>query len=100
MHACTRRYFVDLRTAPAWLAPLRFTSFWYYTLGFFLAYALPTTTDRADFAANGTLSRYAFSRWSWDGTPQYDVLVLLGFALAHRLLAYVLLRFSNKLRFS
>ena len=96
---CAGGYFINLNEAPHWLSNLRYTSFWYYSMGLFTAYALPTHADRVAFSANGTLARYSFSPWSWDGTPQWDVLALLGFALVQRVLAFLVLKFSKKLEF-
>ena len=52
------------------------------------------------YAANHTLDRYSFSKWAWEGHPERDVGVLLGFALTHRLIAFFVLKYSKQLRFS
>lgn len=95
---CAGGYFVNLRNMPAWVSYLRYSSFWYYSMGLFVAFALPTAADRAAFAS--ALSRYSFSGWSWDGHPGYDVAALLGFVLVQRVLSFVALKCSKKLQFS
>ena len=97
---CAGGYFVNLKNLPEWVGGLRYVSFWYYAMGLFVAYALPTADDRAAFAANHTLAHYSFSRWSWDGTPGYDVAALLCFVLVQRVLSFVALKCSKKLQFS
>ena len=69
-------------------------------MGLFTALALPTAIDRADFVANGTLARYSFSHWSWDGAPWRDALALLAFALVQRVLTFGVLCTTKKLRFT
>mmetsp|Transcript_46243 Transcript_46243/g.121242 ORF Transcript_46243/g.121242 Transcript_46243/m.121242 type:complete len:573 (+) Transcript_46243:376-2094(+) len=116
---CAGGYFINLAHMPLWIASMRYVSFWYYSLGLFVAFALPTAADRAawpttagggegsgsgsgsgDVEGPPTLERYSFSTWSWEGEWYYDVLVLLGFALLHRVGAYLALITSKKLRFS
>ena len=96
---CAGGYFVNLNHLPTWVGALRYTSFWYYAMGLFVAFALPTNEDRAAFAANQTLSKYSFSRWSWDGRAEYDVAALCGFVLVQRVLSFVALKCSKKLQF-
>ena len=99
-------YFVNLTALPDWIAALRYTSFWYYSLGLFLAFALPTNADHDAWPTHGangtqsTLERYSFSAWSWEGAPYKDVLVLLAFVLVHRTAAFIALCMSKKLQFS
>ena len=91
---------VNLNRAAHWLTYLKYTSFWYYSLGLYSALALPTGADRAAYmGANGTLSRYSFSTWAWDGNAGYDVAVLLALAAAQRLAAFVVLKHTKKLQF-
>ena len=96
---CAGGYFVNLNHLPGWVGALRYTSFWYYAMGLFVAFALPTDTDRVAFAANHTLSRYSFSKWSWDGHAGFDVAALFGFVLAQRVLSFIALKCSKKLQF-
>lgn len=106
---CAGGFFIDLATLPSylsWLASVRYASFWYYSLGLFAAFALPTDADRMAWPSEGsgeslsTLERYSFSRWSWDGEAWKDVLMLLAFVLVHRVAAFVALKTSKKLQFS
>ena len=98
---CAGGYFVDLTHAPQWLATLRYTSFWYYSMGLFTAAALPTPADRHAFAiVNGTVGGYSFSLWSLEGHYEYDVGVLLAFALVQRVATFFVLKHTNQLRFS
>ena len=97
---CSGGFFINLHDQPVWLGYLRYTSFWYYQMGLFMTYALPTDEDRHAYAANHTLDRYSFSKWAWEGHPERDVGVLLGFALTHRLIAFFVLKYSKQLRFS
>jgi len=104
---CAGGYFINLADMPPWIAALRYVSFWYYSLGLFAAYALPTQADRDAWPvssgsgeAETTLERYSFSQWSWEGDWWKDVLVLLGFILGHRLCAFLALKTSKKLQFS
>ena len=96
---CAGGYFVNLNHLPGWVGALRYTSFWYYAMGLFVALALPTVEDRDAFATNHTLSRYSFSRWTWDGHAGYDVAALLCFVLVQRVLGFVALKCSKKLQF-
>lgn len=96
---CAGGYFVNLNHLPMWVGSLRYTSFWYYAMGLFVAFALPTHEDREAFASNHTLSRYSFSRWSWDGHAWYDVAALLGFVVVQRVLSFIALKRSKKLQF-
>jgi len=96
---CAGGYFVNLASLPSWLGWLRYTSFWYYAIGLFSAYALPTGHDRATFVANGTLERYSFSTWTWDGHPERDIIVLVALALVQHALALVALKHSKQLQF-
>ena len=97
---CAGGYFINMHHVPPWVGDFRYASYWYYSMGLFLSNALPTKHDRDAFEAAGTLDRYSFSAFSFEGRWGYDVLVLLGFALGHRILAYVALCNSKKLRFS
>ena len=96
---CAGGYFVNLANVPQWVGYLRYASFWYYSLALFTSNALPTDGDREAFDKAGTLDHYSFSSWSFDGHPEWDVLVLLGFAVVHRVGAYSALCTSSKLRF-
>ena len=105
---CAGGYFINLASLPAWLASLRYVSFWYYSLGLFAAAALPTDADRAAWPttsegsgdAQTTIERYSFSHWSWEGQAWKDALVLLGFVLLHRIAAFVALKTTKKLQFT
>ena len=97
---CAGGYFINLDVAPKWVGYCRYVSFWYYSMGLFVAYALPTDTDRSAFVTNHTLAKYSFSPWSWEGHPERDVAVLIGFALLHRVSAFFVLLNSKKLEFS
>jgi len=99
---CAGGFFINMASLPPWLQWCRYTSSWYYTLGLWTRYALPAEADRAEDTAVMQLlhSRYTFSDWSWRGHPERDVGMLLLFAVSARLLAYIFLRCSKKLRFS
>ena len=97
---CAGGYFINLANVAPWIGSLRYISYWYYTLALFVANALPTDEDRAAFDESHTLDRYSFSKWSFEGHQEWDVLVLVGFGLVHRVLGYLALCASKKLRFS
>jgi len=97
---CAGGYFVDLTgpNMPPLLSYLRYTSFWYYSLGLWMHYALPADADAAAFAEE--LRNFSFSSFSADGRPEVDVLALIGQAALARFAAYIVLRRSRKLEFS
>ena len=97
---CSGGYFVNLHRMPAWVASFRFVSFWYYMLGLAVTVALPTEEDRKDYVSNATLSKYSFSEWSWHGYMEYDIAVMVGFAVVQRILTYFVLVNSSALKFS
>ena len=96
---CAAGFFVNLLELPEPLPDIRFTSYWYYTLGLWTNYAIPAT-DRARPEVQEALARFSFSRWSWEGAPLADAGVLLGMALTLRCVAYVILRNTKNLEFS
>jgi len=90
-------FFVDLSTQwqPAWLSSLSYFSYWTYSFGLVMHAALPEPGELAAF--NQTLASYSFA----DELPAaLNVGVLLAWALALRLGAYLLVLHSKKLRFS
>eukprot|EP00966_Prymnesium_polylepis_P028836 668581-Prymnesium_polylepis.1 len=71
---CAGGYFVDMLSLPEGLRWIRFTSFWYYTLGLWARFAIPDPADRvSNSTITTTLQGYSFSPWSWDGHPGWDV---------------------------
>ena len=110
---CAGGFFVNLNNLPPWLGWVRFTSFWYYSMGLVVAAALPTAADRDAFtmpingsgtscgtAGSSTLDNYSFSKSAWDGHWELEVSVLAALAVTQRLLTLVVLRTSKALQFS
>ena len=104
---------MNLNNLPPWLGWVRFTSFWYYSMGLVVAAALPTAADRDAFtmpingsgtscgtAGSSTLDNYSFSKSAWDGHWELEVSVLAALAVTQRLLTLVVLRTSKALQFS
>ena len=89
-------FFVDLHDPrlPEWLSALSYASYWTYSFGLFVHAALPEPGEYASF--HDTLQRFSFSELP----AAINVAVLLTLALLMRLVAYVVVLHSKKLRFS
>lgn len=91
---CTGGYFADLRHLPWFIGWVRFTSFYYYSFGSILRLML-----EVPFGAEihqKALAKYSFSELGY----VWELAVLVGMSVIFRILAFVQLRYSKKLKFS
>ena len=92
---CCGGFFIDMAQQPGAISWVRFTSYWYYSMGLFAKVALlPYDTPHHDMRAE--IDTYSFSTLSL----RMDVAVLVAYGTAFRVLTYLFLKCSRKLRFS
>ena len=92
---CCGGFFIDMEQQPGAISWVRFTSYWYYSMGLFAKVALlPYDTPHHDMRAE--IDTYSFSTLSL----RMDVAVLVAYGTAFRVLTYLFLKCSRKLRFS
>ena len=88
-------FFIDMDAQPSSISWVKYTSYWYYSMGLFVKVALvPYDTKHHDM--RDAIAAYSFS----DLSLRANVLVLLAYGTAFRVLTYVFLKTSRKLRFS
>jgi len=91
---CSGGYFADMRSLPWFIGWVRYTSFYYYTFGAVLRLMLelPYGPDIHQKA----IEKYSFSDLGYT----MEVSCLLGLAAVFRILAYLQLCYTKKLKFS
>jgi len=91
---CTGGYFADMRRLPWWIGWIRFCSVYFYTLG--STSTLMITLPYGEEAHKQAIGRYSFSDLGF----AFDMSALCVQMVVFRLLSYVVIRFSKKLRFT
>mmetsp|Transcript_48439 Transcript_48439/g.135980 ORF Transcript_48439/g.135980 Transcript_48439/m.135980 type:complete len:342 (-) Transcript_48439:971-1996(-) len=89
-------FFINMAEQPAYIGWARYTSYWYYSLGLYTSVAITPFDDDDQHRMSGALDSYSFSDWS-DAT---NLLILVTYGVVCRVLAYVFLKFSSKIKFS
>jgi len=92
---CCGGFFIDMNGQPVAISWVRFTSYWYYACGLFLKIiALPYDNQSKDI--HKEIHSYSFSTFS----IMTDIFILCSWGIAFRLIAYIGLKTSRKIRFS
>jgi ABC-type multidrug transport system ATPase subunit len=91
---CAGGYFADMRMLPVWIGWIRFTSLYYYSFGAILR--LLVAVPFGEKLHQEAIAKYSFS----DAGYFWEVVTLCGMSLAMRLLTYIQLRVTKKLKFS
>lgn len=91
---CAGGYFADMRDLPLWIGWVRFTSLYYYSFGAILRLlvAVPYGVELHKEAT----AKYSFSEMGYF----WEVVIMCGMNLVMRVLTYLQLRFTKKLKFS
>lgn len=91
---CAGGYFADMRLLPVWIGWVRFTSPYFYSFGAILRLlvAVPFGEDLHKEA----IAKYSFSDMGYF----WEVVIMCGISIGLRVLTYLQLRFTKKLKFS
>ncbi|KAJ1451954.1 P-loop containing nucleoside triphosphate hydrolase protein [Pelagophyceae sp. CCMP2097] len=93
---CAGGFFLDIEAQPSYVRWVRFTSYWYYALGLYCKTALVPYDHNDHHALRKAVEAYSFST-----LPAYaDALVLVAYGVAARIVAFVCLKCSRKIKFS
>lgn len=94
LEMCSGGYFADMRRLPWWISWIRYVSVYYYTFG--ATTRLLVTVPFGQEVHEKAIARYSFSDLGY----AMEVGALLAQVLIFRLLSYLVLRFTKKLRFT
>jgi len=91
---CAGGYFADMRNLPPWVGWVRFTSVYYYSFGAILR--LTVGVPYGEELHKQAVAKYSFSELGYFGEVMMELLMIAIF----RLITYLQLRYTKKLRFS
>ena len=92
---CAGGFFIDLTKQPEYIAVLRFSSYWFYSMGA-LINIVEEDAETSDGAIATALEDYSFSSWS----TASNLWALFLYGVVMRILAYIFLKTSSKIKFS
>jgi len=96
---CSGGYFIDITSQPSWVSWVRYTSYWYYSMGLFFEAQVHGFGSSTSFGKE--LRETVREEYSFSTLPVLsNIAAMFAYGAVFRLLAYYFLCTSKRLKFS